>query len=724
VEQIVSRVHSSEPLRKASVLHSIVRHWRFALVILVAILLHAWAVVLLPVDFDEPVYVNAALDYAALIRNGDLAGVINYPGNREHPALVKLLYAGGALALGERADATTVLYSSRVIAAFFGVLAVISIGWFFGPLAAALLTIQTLVLKYTSQAYLEALPLWLIILTFGLLHRQHAAAAAHPRLHTLRFALAALSFGAAAASKLTYPIIAAPALAYLLIVTQRRRWAELLGFAALATGSFVLLNPTLWNEPLQRLLALGGFHVAYSQGSDVAAAAYPWYQPLVWIATSPAADWHPTIYFYFGFDGLITLFAIVGIRALWRDPTHHWLLVWLGTGLLLLMLWPTRWPQYVLTIVPAIVILAGVGLRRLIDYLRELDDYWGWAVEMLPNPPLYAKIIATTTIIFVGSMYAYGLISIAVGSIGWSQLTRADHPLLGAPINAVVALRDGRMALATDRGVLLWRAPEAAGLPPNWQQIGNERSLALHEDSAGTLWIGSTAGLISYSPSGERNITADLGTPSAQIHALAQGSDGRLWVGTEGGATVRSADQRTWTALTAIGLGQPIYAVAVESAPSGDIIWFGGIGQVHRHDTTTGTWEHFGPAAGFSTAGVSTLLVDHAGDLWAGTLGNGLGHWDGTGWTWRTLATSGLPRATITSLAEPEPGTLWIGLAEPIAAGGGMLARLQDDRWSVFLPRNSGFPGAEPLGIAHATPQRQLWIGTRSNGIVIYQLPQ
>jgi hypothetical protein len=700
------------------------RRWPLILVVVVAALLHAWAVVLLPVDFDEPIYVRAALDYAAALRAGDTGAVINYPGNREHPALVKLLYAGGALALGERADETTTLYAARMISAVFGVLAVATIGWLFSPLAGALLAIHTLAVKYTSQAYLEALPLWLIILTFGLLTRpQPAARSPQPAARSPQL-FAAVAYGAAAAAKLTYPIIAAPALAYLLIVTQRRSWRQIASFGGIALLTFGLLNPTLWNEPLTRLLAMGGFYTAYTQGADVAVAAYPWYQPLIWIGSSPAADWHQAIFFYFGFDGPIFLFAIAGARTAWRDRAQHWLLVWLVGGLLLLLLWPTRWPQYALTIVPPVCILAATAMRRLIAYLRDLDDYWGWAVEMLPNPPRYAKIVAVLTVAFIGAIYAYGLIGVALGSIGWSRLTAADHPLLAASVNAVLPLSDGRVALATDRGTLLWRAPAAAGAGPTWQQLGAERSLALAEDQDGMLWVGTASGLSTYTPDGARNdYSVDFGTGSAQIHALALGNDGRLWIGTEGGAAVRSADRAAWTPLPEAGANQPVYAVAIEPRPAGDVLWFGGVGRVSRYDTATDAWSHFGREAGFGTAGVSAILVDSRGTLWFATLGNGLGQWDGATWTWRTPASDGLPRATLTTLAEAPPGTLWAGLAEPIAAGGGMLASFTDERWQVYLPRNSGFPDAEPLAIAQDTEHR-LWIGTRSNGVVLYQLPQ
>lgn len=701
------------------------RLWRLALVIIVAALLHAWAVVLLPVDFDEPVYVGVALEYAELLRAGDFAGVINYPGNREHPALVKLFYAGGALALGERADTTTTLYAARTISAVFGVFAVATIGWYFGPLAGAILAIHTLVVKYTSQAYLEALPLWLIVLAFGLLTRgQGTGDRGQGTGDRGQLFVAAFAYGTAAAAKLTFPIIAAPALAYLLIVTQRRSWRQLAAFGAVALLSFGLFNPTLWNDPLNRVLAMGGFYAAYTQGADVAARSYPWFQPLIWIGSSPAADWHQAIFFYFGFDGPIFLFALAGARLAWRDRTQHWLIVWLFNGLVLLMLWPTRWPQYALTIVPPVCILAALAMRRLIAYLRDLDDYWGWAVDMLPNPPRYAKIFATVSIIFIGAIYAYGLISVSVGSIGWARLTSVDHPWLAAPVNAVLPLNDGRMALATDRGLLLWQAPAVADAPPVWQEIGTARSLALAEDRAGTLWVGTANGLAVYTSDGAQvSYSAHLGTGSAQVHALAFGSDGRLWAGTEGGAAVQAPDRSVWTPIPEAGANQPIYAVTVDPRPNGDVVWFGGIGRASRYETATNTWTHFGRETGFDNAGVSDILVDAQGSVWFATLGNGLGQWDGATWTWRTPATAGLPRATLTTLAEPRPGMLWAGLAEPIAAGGGMLASLENEQWRIYLPRNSGFPGAEPLAIT-LDPTNRLWIGTRSNGVVLYQLPQ
>ena len=71
-------------------------------IVLLALLLRLWAAWQLPVDADEPVYLQAAYDYAQFIRAGEAASIINYSQNFEHPPLVKLLYGAVTAALGER----------------------------------------------------------------------------------------------------------------------------------------------------------------------------------------------------------------------------------------------------------------------------------------------------------------------------------------------------------------------------------------------------------------------------------------------------------------------------------------------------------------------------------------------------------------------------------------------------------------------------------------------
>ena len=113
-------------------------------------------------------------------------------------------------------------------------------------------------------------------------------------------------------------------------------------------------------------------------------SGYPWYQPFLWISRSWGYDWHPDVIFYFGFDGLIAIFAAVGLVLAWKK--NRWLFVWAISGLVFLLLWPTKWPQYTLVLLPAMCLLAAPTLRIIYQKLREQETYWEWFSTMFPGP--------------------------------------------------------------------------------------------------------------------------------------------------------------------------------------------------------------------------------------------------------------------------------------------------------------------------------------------------
>ncbi len=349
------------------------RHLTVLGIVLLAAVLHLWAATKLPVDFDEPDYVQAGYGYAAVIAAGDLDGLIDYPFNREHPPLVKLTYGLAVLALGDRATWIGSLYAARLISAALGVLAVLFLT-LVDPLAGVLLATHTLAMKYTSQAYLEALPF-----CAGL-----AAVLAMTRSRATRdrwFWLSAVALGVTAAGKFTYFPVVFP-IFFLLVVHQKRRWTDLLLYGGVAVATFWALNPTLWREPLARFADMLLFHVRYSQGSNVQRAGYPWYQPVLWL--SQPVPWHRQVFFYIGPDGLIFWLAALG--ACLERRTRPWLAVWLVCGLAVLLFWRTKWPQYTLVLVPALCLAAASALRWLAQRVRDWEDRWQVLRNIFPRP--------------------------------------------------------------------------------------------------------------------------------------------------------------------------------------------------------------------------------------------------------------------------------------------------------------------------------------------------
>ncbi|MBM3135314.1 MAG: transcriptional regulator, partial [Chloroflexi bacterium] len=134
-----------------------------AAIVLIALLLRLRAAFLLPVDFDEPTYLGIASQYTSALQAGDLWAVATLDRNIEHPALVKLLYGvelaifappspGSGGAWGEVA-----LQLARGLSVLFGSGQVLLLA-LLHPLAGAALAVHTMSIKYTSQAYLEAVP--------------------------------------------------------------------------------------------------------------------------------------------------------------------------------------------------------------------------------------------------------------------------------------------------------------------------------------------------------------------------------------------------------------------------------------------------------------------------------------------------------------------------------------------------------------------------------------
>lgn len=696
-------------------------------IVLAAALLRGWAALRLPVDYDEPTYLEAAYRYARALEAGDWNGVIDNTATPEHPPLVKFLYGLVALALGEEAGWILVLYGARVLSTALGTLAALALA-LFDPLAGGMMAVHTMAIKYTSQAYLEALPhLASLGAVLALVRTRASGAAGKRRLPDGWFWLSAVALGVSAASKYTYlPVVLV--LLYLALFEKRLRWQLLPVYFALSIGVFWLLNPSLWHEPVTRLYDSLFFHIRYSQGSEVASAALPWYQPLSWIFRSPPSTWHPEVFFYPGLDAVITLLALAGLYWEWRE--RRWVVVWIAAGLLFLLAWPTKWPQYTLILTPALCLAASSAARHAYRWLKEQELYWEWFRQMVPKPPLAFWIILGIIAVAITIGYSAATLQLTTARLNWSHFTSDNTRLPSDTVYDLLAGADGQMLIATDHGVAFWSPPAAADMPDQWvlytednSPLPNNSVRAMARDATGRIWLGTEQGLASFDGAQwETYDASDLGLKGDAVHALALGGDGRLWVGTETGVAI--LDGQAWTPLadtTSGQAGDAVLALAVEPGPTADLVWMGTRSGVRCLDTATGLWTSFPGDFDPAWGGVAELAFDSGGRLWAGTYGGGLGRWDGTSWQFYRTSDSDIPFNTVTAIAEVGPGVLWVGTARPAEVGGD-LAEFDGQTWKVY-DRASGFSGAEPLAIAQDSEGRW-WIATRTAGVDIYHARQ
>ena len=690
-------------------------------IVLLAAVLHLWAATQLPVDFDEPDYVLAGRGYAEAMAAGDLSGVIDYPFNREHPPLVKLLYGGAALFLGDRDTWIGSLYAARLISAAFGVLTVLLLA-LVDPLAGGLLAAHTLATKYTSQAYLEALPFCAALAAVLALIRSRA-----PRDRW--FWLSAAALGVTAAGKFTYFPVAFPII--FLLVQQKRRWTDFLLYAGVVAAAFWLLNPTLWHEPVARLVDMLLFHVRYSQGANVQAAGYPWYQPVLWL--SRPVPWHRQVFFYIGLDGLTFWLAVGG--AYLERRTRPWLAAWLVGGLLVLLLWRTKWPQYALVLVPPLCLAAASAVRWLVQRARDWEDRWQLLRNIFPLPPRSFWIFTFLVVVAVILGMAFNSIRTLTTRMPWSHLTMDSAPLPSNTVHAILAVSDGMlpagsMALGTERGLAVWTPASTSDSTDRWLlfttedgSLPHDRVLSLAQDAAGNLWVGTGSGVGRYDGATLRVFRApDLGLGGEQVNALGVDGVGRVWAGTDAGAAVFDGELwQPYTVATSELKSDYVLSLAVERRDGGDVIWFGLLDGISRLDTATGQWTGLTPAeADLGSGGIGTFAIDSAGLVWAGSLGGGLSRWDGANWRGVRTGNWDIPNETVQVILESEPGRLWVGTALPLNVGGS-LSVFDGSSWQHYTDSNSGYSGAEPLAIA-LDAQGQLWAGTQSAGVDIFRM--
>ena len=351
-----------------------------------ALLLHGQAA-RLPIDFDEDDYMRAGQIFADEIRMGNPGILLENNYRIEHPQFVKILIATVMLSMEpiQRIPELPVtanpyelmhrptLAAVRQMQSAFGVLSVTTLA-LVSPVAALLLATSTWVIKYTSQVMLEAVPLLFSLL--GVALYELARSMSNARRRRLAYLASAIGIGLAVGAKYPYAIAGLAIVIDRLRRTRRGepiRIKDAIGWSAIAALAFFAVNPYLWSDPIGRLIASAAYHPEYATSEQVQSTGFPMWQQLEWLKQS--VPWHDAqelflikidfivqFEFWMKFDFWMLPLALIGVGSLARKrPVYA---IWLGLGAVALFFWPTKWPQYLLTIaVPyALAGAAGVAL--------------------------------------------------------------------------------------------------------------------------------------------------------------------------------------------------------------------------------------------------------------------------------------------------------------------------------------------------------------------------
>jgi signal transduction histidine kinase/ligand-binding sensor domain-containing protein len=148
------------------------------------------------------------------------------------------------------------------------------------------------------------------------------------------------------------------------------------------------------------------------------------------------------------------------------------------------------------------------------------------------------------------------------------------------------------------------------------------------EDPCGKLWLGTTSGVYVVAPNGSgaaKRLTMQDGLPGDFVNAMLSARDGRLWVAVRGGLALmrdgctagEPGVQRAYRPDTA----RNVLALAEGSDGA---LWVGTTNGILRLPFGgRATFRHLGRSQGLSDRSIFSLAADKVGNIWAGTEGAG-----------------------------------------------------------------------------------------------------
>ena len=253
-------------------------------------------------------------------------------------------------------------------------------------------------------------------------------------------------------------------------------------------------------------------------------------------------------------------------------------------------------------------------------------------------------------------------------------LARLDHDrFVAVPLGCAGSPPVG--ALLVDRHGLLWVACVNAGLErlepatlqsecvtfPQGPADGNFKRI--FEDREGNVWLGSDDGVRCLSDAQCTVVSSQDGLPNRTVDPVCSGSDGRLWIGTEGGLALWRRGRLEPIAVSPEAQGALRQGVTSLHEDRQGTLWFGtGYGGLYalwdgRVSEVFLQTHAFAPAY----APISAIREDGAGTLWVGTFGDGLQAVAGGKLIKALTRDDGLKSNFVTDLApSPAEDALWV----------------------------------------------------------------
>ncbi len=292
----------------------------------------------------------------------------------------------------------------------------------------------------------------------------------------------------------------------------------------------------------------------------------------------------------------------------------------------------------------------------------------------------------------------------------------------GRPVLAITPAKDGAV----------WAATEGAGLyrmmSNSWENFGLSKGLAnlfvwtVLEDSRNHIWAGTWGGGL-FRLEGTNFVRKfDMFERGEPVIALMEHPAGTLWIGT-GAGLIRSSDDKIerYNSLGGAAAGD---VRVLEPGSAADEIWLGTQGRGLGH-LSNGKLQTFHRADGLPSDFILSLYQEPGGKLWIGTLDKGICLYENGQFC--AISAEGLPNATINHIEDDGLGHLWFSSQRGLfrADKGELVACARDQkRQLVVLPFGKAEGMTTPAGTGGFTPSGfraadgRLWFPT-ARGIAV-----
>ncbi len=247
-----------------------------------------------------------------------------------------------------------------------------------------------------------------------------------------------------------------------------------------------------------------------------------------------------------------------------------------------------------------------------------------------------------------------------------SQIPNSSIPM------ALASDGQGFLWVGTQNGLARWDGQQFRlfGSGKTADTLPDSQIETLHVDHTGRMWIGTlSAGLACYDARAgtfKRYAAGGRGQSYAGVHALADATNGRLWVGAESGLDELDPASGRVTHVVAGGPLQAVLTSGVNALVSGSgDLWIGTNKGLLRRDARTGAVSLV-KLAGGAPSSIKALLLDSVGRLWVGSEGSGAFRVDPA--TGEARPVPGSVRAgpvgtsmRVRALLEISPEDIWLG---------------------------------------------------------------